>query len=222
MWREEGTLTSYKNSMNYLLETYTKDDMNAKTNKDELHHSKKRPSKTQAKYGELLWSELLRFDCVNDDYVLNGFFIERLNESICQNYEITLELKKRCASAQASETRNLPNNLLYGSTLGYNWRPRDKSTRQEDGYGTWWKENCTMLFELMTNMQSSAPLPEDCSDNACPTLKQPSNNITDYANVVDSRCSQGWRPLLFHLSEQSEFRDRIPDKDSTHNPVTAH
>lgn len=77
-FRKEGTLTGYREVINYLLVTYVTDDGIAEMDAEILQFAQ--PMQTE--YAEPLWRKKLHCNLVYDAFVLRGIYIEGLHSSI--------------------------------------------------------------------------------------------------------------------------------------------
>lgn len=78
---KEGTLASYCEAVNYILEMYVMDELIAEIDTEIMPYTQSMNT-TPIKYDELLWSKMLQCHRVYDEYVLKRKFMEALHKSI--------------------------------------------------------------------------------------------------------------------------------------------
>lgn len=72
--QKEGTVTSYYEAVNYLLETYATDDVITKTDADMMSFTQP-SSKLPTECAEALWNIALRCEQAYDEYEPKGFLL---------------------------------------------------------------------------------------------------------------------------------------------------
>lgn len=113
---KEGTLTTYCEVVNYLLETYATDDVIAETDAEILRFTQP-PTKSPTEYAEALWNKALRCDRVYDEYVLKGIFIEGLHESIRHSMRSYWGSRKNATVHDLARHATSLTNLQHGSRI---------------------------------------------------------------------------------------------------------